>query len=315
VKQSFFYLQPDLVSTLVKLRPDMVINSSFSLNSLLGSLYAKLLRKSCMIWSEATSFSEKNRSTARRWYRKLLIRLNDAYIPSGIEAKDFLFSLGATDEQCFTAVDAIEDIRKRPDYERILADAKFIRSKQCGLVILFSGRLIECKGLDLLLDAYEKVQDTRNITLWVMGNGPLEKELKVDVGKRGLTTVTFLGFLGEREKWVYYLASDIFVLPTRGDVWGLVVNEAMLCGLPVICSKFAGCCSDLVEDDVTGFVVNPYETGNFVAALRTLISNDLLRSAMSESARKKACEYSIEESANGFLRAIAFCADHKGYDK
>lgn len=305
-KQGVFYLQTGLVFALRKIRPDIVINTAFNLNTLWGSLYAKLFRKPSMIWSEATCFSERNRSFARRWFRKMLVRLNDAYIPSGIEAKEFLVSLGADEARCFTAVDAIEDIRKSPEYDKIHEESKRVRSEQSDPVLLFSGRLIELKGIDLLFAAYEKIHDLSDVALWIMGSGPLENKLKDDVDRKCLQNVKFLGFKNEREKWVYFLASDIFVFPTRQDVWGLVVNEAMLCGLPVICSKFAGCCKDLIEDEKTGFVIDPNDTESFAHVLRKVITNDGLRGAMSERAREKACEYSIEESAKGFLRAFNF---------
>lgn len=310
-KNGFFYLQTGLVFALRKLRPDIVINSSFNLNTLWGSLYARLYRKPSLIWSEATCYSERNRSFSRRWFRKMLVRLNDAYIPSGIEAKEFLLSLGAAEGRCFTAVDAIEDIQKSPDYEKIHEESKRVRSEQSDLVLLFSGQLIERKGLDLLFAAYEKIHDLSDVTLWIMGSGPIEKELKEDAIRKDLRNVKFLGFMNEREKWVYYLASDIFVLPTREDIWGLVVNEAMLCGLPVICSKYAGCCKDLIEDEKTGFVIDPNDTESFAKVLRKIITNHGLRGAMSNNARKKVFEYGIEESAKGFLRAISFCRSER----
>jgi glycosyltransferase involved in cell wall biosynthesis len=241
----------------------------------------------------------------------MLVRLNNAYIPSGIESREFLVSLGAPEDRCFTAVDAIEDIRRSPEYEKIHEESKRVRSEQSDLVLLFSGQLIERKGLDLLFAAYEKIHDLSDVALWIMGSGPLEKELKEDALRKDLRNVKFLGFMNEREKWIYYLVSDVFVLPTREDVWGLVVNEAMLCGLPVICSKFAGCCSDLVEDEKTGFVIDPNDTESFANVLRTVITGDGLRGTMSERAREKACEYSIEESAKGFLSAISFCQSTK----
>jgi glycosyltransferase involved in cell wall biosynthesis len=306
-KHGFFYLQTGLFSVLRKVSPDVVINSSFSLNTFWGNLYAKMARKPSMIWSEATCFSERKQSVARRWFREMLVRLNDAYIPSGIEAKDFLLSLGAVEERCFTAVDAIEDIRKSSNYERIQDESERVRLEQSDLVLLFSGQLIERKGLDLLFAAYEKIHDLSGVALWIMGSGPLEKELKEDAMRKDLRNVKFLGFRNELEKWIYYLASDVFVLPTKEDVWGLVVNEAMLCRLPVICSKYAGCCKDLIEDEKTGFVIDPNDTESFAHVLRTVITNDGLRGAMSECAREKACEYSIKESTKGFLRAISFC--------
>ena len=305
-KHGFFYLQTGLVSALRKVCADIVINSSFSLNTLWGSLYAKMAQKPSMIWSEATCFSERKQSFARRWFRKMLVRLNDAYIPSGIEANVFLLSLGAVEERCFTAVDAIENIRKRLEYQEMTREADLLRKKYSGFRILYAGMLIRPKGLDLLFKAYEKVQDEREISLLLMGSGVMEDDLKNEVARKNLKNVKFLGFKNEREKWAYFLASDIFVFPTRQDVWGLVVNEAMLCGLPVICSKFAGAARNLVGDGKTGYVVDPYDTDGFAQAITKIIKDGDLREKMSKAALEKVAEYSIEESTKGFLRAISF---------
>jgi glycosyltransferase involved in cell wall biosynthesis len=314
MKRGFFYFQTGLVPTLREIKPEILINSSFNLNTLWGSLYAKIVHIPSLIWSEATCFSERDQSFARHWFRRLLIYLNDAYIPSGIDAKEFLLSLGATEDRCFTAVDAVEDIRKSPEYESIIEKVNRLRTLKSDLIVLFSGQLILRKGIDLLFAAYEKIQDCRSISLWIMGSGPLEKTLKEAVVRKGLKNVKFLGYMQEREKWFYYLLSDIFVLPTREDVWGLVVNEAMMCGLPVICSKNAGCCNDLIEDGKTGYRIDPCETEKLSDTLHNLIMDDSLRKTMSKNALEKVRKYNIEESTKGFLRAISFCKSKRKID-
>ena len=159
----------------------------------------------------------------------------------------------------------------------------------------------------MLLAAYEKLQGVRNTTLLIAGSGPLEEDLKREVARKNLKGVEFVGFKQERELWPYYLASDVYVLPTREDTWGMVVNEAMQCGLPVVCSKFAGSARELVENDKTGYVVDPHDANAFAAALERIVKDDELRRRMGEAALGKIAGYSIEESAKGFLRAIRAC--------
>ncbi|GAI34239.1 unnamed protein product, partial [marine sediment metagenome] len=255
------------------IRPDVVVNSEFNLNSLCGSLFGKLHKRKTLLWSEATCHSERNYSRMRKLYRRFLVRLNDGVVASGLDAKAHLLSLGAPEDSCFVAVDAIEDVKNRPDYPALEKRAMSVRSETSGAILLYSGQLIERKGVSNLLNAYQIVSGKHDVSLFIMGSGPLEKQLKQKVENDRIRNVHFLGFMNETDKWVYYLASDIFVFPTKLDVWGLVVNEAMLCGLPVICSKHAGCCSDLIEDGQTGFGVNPHETEEFADALLKVIAN------------------------------------------
>ena len=135
----------------------------------------------------------------------------------------------------------------------------------------------------------------------------LEEELKHQAKTSGIKNIIFRDFLSYEKLLPYYLASDVFILPTREDVWGLVVNEAMSCGLPVICSKFAGCCSDLVVDGITGYRVDPFDTERFYELIIRISKNKLQRSQMSENARKQIENYTCEKSAGGFLKAIEAC--------
>lgn len=314
-KEGFFAAQPELFKVLDNIDPDVVINSSFSPNSLFGSRYAKKHNKKAILWSEATTHSERNRSLARKLYRKMLIRQNHGFIASGIESKKYLMSLGANPEKCFTAVDAIENFRTEQQYSDILIKSMSLRSKFKGTVLLFSGQLIKRKGIDLLFNAYEKIPDKLETTLLIMGNGPLENELKKLAKNKGLKNVKFVGFKDEYEKWIYYLASDIYVMPTREDVWGLVVNEALLAGLPVICSKYAGAATDLVADGRSGFIIDPFDTNQFTNRLTRTIENKDMLSSMQHKSYEIISDYSIENSAQGFIDAIEAGLGQNIHDK
>jgi glycosyltransferase involved in cell wall biosynthesis len=302
--EGYFYIQPELFGILRGIRPDIVINSEFNLNSLCGSLFGRLHKRKTLLWSEATCYSEHNRSHARRLYRRFLVKLNDGVVASGLDAKAHLLSLGVPEHSCFVAVDAVEDIKNRSDYPVLERRAMSIRSGFSGTILLYSGQLIERKGVANLLDTYKIVSSQHDVSLLIMGSGPLENRLKQKVQHERIKNVHFLGFMNETDKWVYYLASDIFVLPTRLDVWGLVVNEAMVCGLPVVCSKYAGAARDLVVDGENGRVVDPFDIAGFSLAIEQLATDKSKRQKMGSSSRTRIAEYSIEESAQGFLRAI-----------
>lgn len=311
IKHGFFYFQPDLLVALRKLRPDVIITSAFALNTLFGSLYAKITRTPSLLWSASTRLSERKYSTLRLWFRRFLIRLNNAYVATGLDAAEYLVSIGARKDRCFTAVNAVEDITHHSELGKMREEAQGIRSEYSDPILLYTGRLIALKGLDLLLLAYEKIQNVegaKDATLLIIGSGPLEKELKKKATQKNLKNARFIEFKQKRQLWPYYLASDIYVLPSREDTWGMVVNEAMQCGLPVVCSKFAGAAREMVENGKTGYVVDPYDTDGFARTLEKIIKDDELRKEMGERAFEKVtADYSIEESAKGFLRAISFC--------
>ena len=306
-REGFFCAQPALFRQLSEQSPDIIINCGFNLNSLFGAIYAKKHKKKALLWSEATVHSESKYSGLRKLYRKILIHLNDGFIAPGTEAREYLLSLGAESKKCFLAVDAIEDIRESDFFEELKEQAAAKRKGFGQTVLIYSGQLIKRKGIDLLLKAYKEVCDKYDTTLLIMGNGPREDELKDYVKENGLKGVQFLGFKDEKEKWIYYLASDVFILPTREDVWGLVVNEAMLCGLPVICSKYSGAARDLVIDGENGRGVQPEDTESFSQVIEELLQNRNKREQMGLCSLEIIEKYSIEESAKGFFRAIGFC--------
>ena len=303
-RSDFTFIQPSLFLVLRKIRPDVIITSAFGPNTLFGSLFARMTGIPVILWSASSIASERKYGRFRCWYRKFLIKLQKAYVAVGMDAKDYLVSIGAPEDKCFIAVNAVDDVTAHPEIKALRKEGEKIRSKYKGSILLYSGRLIEIKGIDLLFNAYKTIQDTNEVTLLILGSGPLDNTLKNFVVNMKLKNVEFLGFKQEREMWAHYFASDVYVLPTREDTWGMVINEAMQCGLPVVCSKYAGCSRELVVHNKTGFIIDPYDTNAFAEALERTISDSNLRKSMSNSALEKISEYSMQASAKGFLRAI-----------
>ena len=122
-----------------------------------------------------------------------------------------------------------------------------------SIVIMYAGRLMLDKGIQELISAVKILSRKKfDIKLLIVGEGKFKNELEYFVNDiRDL--VIFTGHVEISEIYKYYFASDIFVLPTYNDSWGLVVNEAMACGLPIIVTNAAGCYFDLVKNN--GFVV------------------------------------------------------------
>jgi glycosyltransferase involved in cell wall biosynthesis len=181
-----------------------------------------------------------------------------------------LRSVGISEEKihyCAQAVDNELWARECARYDRQLVRNELgIRGK----AFLTVGRLVEGKGLQHLLLAWSRlpsnVRETN--TLIVVGRGPEDPKLRQIVADEGLKTVLFAGEQSASNLAKYYAAADIFVFPSLIDVWGLVVNEAMACGLPVLASRFAGASQELIDNNDVGQIFDPTDLKEFTSVLR-----------------------------------------------
>lgn len=139
-------------------------------------------------------------------------------------------------------------------------------------VMIFSGKLIKRKEPKLLLEALLKV-DKNSYCLIFLGSGPLEDELKI-YAKENKLNVRFLGFINQSEIPKYYFLSDIFILPSTYETWGLVVNEAMCCKNAIISSSLVGSSYDIVKDDFNGYVFESGNSNDLYKKIENLLSND-----------------------------------------
>jgi glycosyltransferase involved in cell wall biosynthesis len=171
-------------------------------------------------------------------------------------------------------------------------------------VVLFAGKLIDKKQPLRLIEAFARVRAERPCSLLIAGDGTLRGECERLVAAFGMPDVRFAGFLNQGELPEAYAAADVFVLPSRlHETWGLVVNEAMNFGLPVVVSDKVGCAADLVRHGANGFVVRHDITGELAQAIDTLVADGDLRARFGKLSRKLVDRYSIEECADGIVRA------------
>lgn len=166
---------------------------------------------------------------------------------------------------------------------------------QDTVVVIAVGQFIKRKGFDVLLDAWREMPG--GALLVILGGGEQEENYRNYISAHGLHDVRIGNFTQREELWKFYAASDVFVLPTREDVWGLVVNEAMACGLPVVTTTRCVAGNELVEDGVNGFLVSAEEPKALHAAIRLLCDSPPLRAAMGAASLAKIADFTIENMA------------------
>lgn len=187
-----------------------------------------------------------------------------------------------------------EYVLKQP----ITIDQKTELKRKLGLldkVILFVGQVVPRKGIDILFKAYTKLKEYQ----LVMIGGTLNEEykkLKEDLD----LSINIIPFLQSKELEEYYLASDVFVLPTREDQWGLVINEALAKGLPVVSTDMCLSCYEMLKDN--GAMVSVEDVDAYVREIRKILSLDSEEyKVYQQNAIDVAKEYTIEKMAEKHL--------------
>lgn len=135
--------------------------------------------------------------------------------------------------------------------------------------LMYSGRLVQAKRVDLLIDAFVKIADQRpSWDLVIAGDGVLHEQLRCHVPKEVETRVHWLGFLSQERLKLAYHACDVLVLPSDQEPWALVVQEAMAAGLAIVASDAVGAARDLIQDQISGRI---FETGNINDLINSLL--------------------------------------------
>jgi glycosyltransferase involved in cell wall biosynthesis len=304
-----FHVNPGLGRFLREARPDVVINAGWmSLSNWHAFIACRRRGIAHVLWAGSTRNEPSLQRTVTRPAVRYLVRHSDAWASYGSASADYLAELGAAPERIVPAYHCIDSARFLALCERTRPRVEAERS-QLGLagrpVILFVGRMLERKGGDTLIDAVARLHRQRpDVALLMIGDGPMR--LAWQARAEAALPASAVRFLGSRPLDalpLYYQLADLFVLPSVEEVWGLVVNEAELAGLPVVVSETCGAAADLVEPGVNGYRVPPAD----VEALHRAVS-DILHDAeqtrrMGRESRRVVERCSPPKVAAALLRA------------
>jgi len=288
------------------------INGKFALP--ITFVAAKLSRKPFILWTGI--WMRLNSSFHRLFFplTRYIYRHADAIAVYGTHVREYLVSEGVKPDRIFLVPNSVDNdhySRKIPERDiRELKQSLSISDR--SKVLIFMGRLVPEKGLPVLLNAFASI-DHDNVYLVIAGSGPMEKELKQQARYLGLDNhVRFPGYIPVEETIRYYASADLLVLPSITtalfkEPWGLVVNEAMNQGIPVIASDAVGAAAGgLVQDGKNGLVVPEGDEDALAAAIVEILGNDERRESMSAHARTQVKAWNHEVMADGFLEALRY---------
>ena len=169
--------------------------------------------------------------------------------------------------------------------------------------LMFSGQLIERKQPLFFVEVANEISKSiKDLTVLILGSGPLEKNMLNKLNEYKIK-YTYEGFILPNRIKDYYSKARLLLFPTTNDPWGMVVNDAMNMGLPVITTPYAGSADDLVIDGYNGFIL---DLDVFAWSVKTLklLNNEKLYTEFSKNALSKIKEFSVEKAAADFVEAL-----------
>ena len=309
-QETYVHLPYDTLLKLTKFRPDVVISGEMGARTIQAVLYRIAAPRSrLIIYADLSEHTELGRGRTRMLLRRWMVRHADAILVNGNSGARYVKSLGAPETKIFRVPYATDT--------SLYAGAMAIKKRTQATKLLHVGQLIERKGIVLFLhrlSAWAVNNSGRQLELILVGDGPLRASIEAINTPTNLK-VTLIIPMAYSEMPAIYAQADIFVLPTLADSWGLVVNEAMAAGLPILGSGKSQAVEELVQDGETGWIFNPDEPDDVESALGRALSEPRETLAkMGERAREVAIGVTAQVATEQMIRAIDFSMNSKGRD-
>ncbi|MDD3926811.1 MAG: glycosyltransferase family 4 protein [bacterium] len=234
----------------------------------------------------------------------------DAFLAVGRYNRELYSYFGVKDARIFNAPHCV-------DNDFFIAKAKEVRGKAAELraefgiapgniVILFVGKLTANKRPQDLLEAVSKSRYRDILHVLMVGDGPYRDNCLKMAAAHGLSNLHMMGFRNQSELPFFYAAGDVLVLPSEHETWGLVINEAMACGLPVIASSGCGAVPDMVVNGKTGF---SYQVGD-IDVLVELMNRVACRPEVLNEMRPHVLSHIKKFSIDRTVEALTECMDY-----
>lgn len=235
---------------------------------------------------------------------RIAYRYVDGCLAIGSANADYYSSLGVPGKRIFKVPYTVDNDRFIRAAQLTEFERQVVR-QQYGLpadqpVVLYASKFMRRKHPDVVVEAFARLRNEGiRATLFLVGTGELESQLRARVAELGLRDVVFGGFVNQIELPRVYATSDVFVLPAESEPWGLIINEVMCAGLPVVVADEVGCVRDLVRDGFNGRLVRAGDVDSLTSALNEMLSNELVRCEMGRQSLARISDWSYAQCLAG----------------
>lgn len=238
-----------------------------------------------------------------KWYKEILktflLRTAAGYLASGKNAKQYFLKYGAKEEKVY--LHTFSTLNKEDILAEVVSEEekRQLRNKlglpRDGKLVIAVGRFIPLKRYNELIQAWKTM--SKEYYLLLIGGGSEQECYEETIRSLQLGNVLIEPFHKKEELLEYYKASDIFAHPTSYDVWGLVINEAMACGLPVVASDTCIAALELVEQGKNGFIVSMGDDTKMCECIRNILKDKEVEHDMAMNSLETIRPYTIEHMA------------------
>jgi len=313
-------ITPTLIEKLIKGRYDVIIKCitgrfALPVTYTISRLRGKPFILWTNLWYHPDTLFHRLSFPAVRW----IYRHADAIVVFGSHVKDYLQGLGIKGEKIFISTQAVDpDVFGRAVEPEAITQLRGELRLGDAKVVLFVGRFDPIKGLDYLIEGFEAVSTEIETRLILIGEGKVRSRIEQLVAQKRLADkVIFLNYIPNSALYKYYKLATVLVLPSVTlrrvkEVWGLVVNEAMNQGCPVIATEAVGAVAGgLIQNERTGLVVPERDSAALAGALKRILSDDRLEQRMRVAALEEIKRWTYERQVEGFRQAIQYVRNGK----
>lgn len=289
--------------------PDLLVSLYAEPAFVLGWIVARLRKRHVAFWAQVTNDNWVVRRPWRERFKRIMFSRVDATLGSGQQSRRFAMRYGTPANRALTLQHAIDVDHFAGGAAAAQPNRQTIRKRLglTGTTFVYVGRLWDGKGLSYLIDAFQRVQrgSSDPVSLLIVGDGEAEEDLRALCRDHGIVNVVFAGFRDKEELPELYAASDVFVFPTLGDPYGLVVDEAMVSGLPVISTDAAGEIGQRIEHGNNGYIVSAGDPEALAEPMLELAHDECLRRAMGIRCEEKMSANTPEQWAIDFENIVS----------
>ena len=307
-----------VIEVLQGLRPKVVAIPGWSDRiSLMALSWCRDSGVPAVVMSDSTVHDEVRRIWKEAIKRRIVKQFSAGFVAGGPHV-EYLTSLGMPKNRIFTGYDVVDNqyFSSGARYAISCCIAKRAEHDLPKNYFLASSRFIRQKNLPRLLKGFAEYRRRIGPDGWqliLLGDGPSKAEVQAVIDLHSLHDLVRLpGFKQYRDLPVYFGLASAFILGSTSEPWGLVVNEAMACGLPVLVSNRCGCASDLVEDGRNGFTFDPFDIDAIADALAKVSSQECDRAAMGQASLEIISQWSINTFVRGLRQAAEAALEGSG---
>ena len=275
--------------------PDIIVTTGFNFINFLAFVYSKIFKKKYIYMTDGWIISEKDLSVFHRLLRKYVFKKIDAFLGAGTNSVELFKSYKVPANKIYISQLSVNNTSFKNDngFHKRPYD------------LLFCGRFSPEKSPLLFAQiAREVLIKYPDLKVLIVGDGPLKKQLLSDLDKYNIN-YHFTGFVSQSQLPNYYAMSKLLLFPTIKDCWGVVVNEAMASGTPVISSPYTGVVNDLLINELNGFVID-LDKSKWVGKIIYVLNNPQIWEKLSFESKKIVKRYNFENSADGIIKACEY---------